>query len=174
MVRNAMDSEEARKLCISQFKPSSFTASYFSCFCGKVCKTRGGFAGHQFRMHGIRAPAVWYTTPDHHCQCCGMVFSCRGLLVNHLQRGSQLCLLNIVLTCPPLSPEDEEVQRVAATAQSASVAHLGPNPNLAVMPAYRLDWVCKRIFAADGTQVYPFDKRHPWYVGKGRINYGWK
>lgn len=174
LVRKACDSDGARALCISQFRPSSFTASYFSCPCGKICKTRAGYATHQYRMHGIRAPAVWYTSPDNHCQCCGMVFSCRGLLMNHLQRGSTLCLLNIVLTCDPLSPEEEEDQRTAAAVKRAEALLVGPNPNLAVMPAYRLTWVCKRVFDVTGTQVSPFDKRHPWYVGKGRINFGWK
>ena len=48
--------------------------------------------------------------------------------IRSLAEGIAVVLLNIVLTCPPLSPEDEEV--------------LGPSPILAVMPAYRLYWVC--------------------------------
>ena len=95
-------------------------------------------------------------------------------LINHLNRGSQLCLLNLVLTCAPLSPDDEESQRSAARDHSAICAQLGPNPNLATLPVYRLPWVCKRVFDIAGIPVGPFDRRHPWYVGRGRINYGWK
>ena len=118
LVRNACASSEARRTSLAQLKPAVARAGVLTCTCGKVCKSRGGFAVHLLRAHGIRSPAACFASSDGMCMVCGMVFSSRLLLQNHFTRGSQLCLLNVLLTYNPFTP-DEELHHKEVVADAA-------------------------------------------------------
>ena len=79
----------------------------------------------------------------------------------HLSRGSKLCLLNIVLTSPPMSAAVEGLERADALLQSKPNKQSGLAPSKVTIPSFRAPWVCKRIFDVNGDEVDTADKRHP-------------
>ena len=79
----------------------------------------------------------------------------------HLSRGSQLCLLNIVLTSPPMSAAVEGLERADALIRAKANKQGGFAPSKVEMPSFRAPWVCKRIFDVEGKEVDITDKRHP-------------
>ena len=166
-------SSEARVASLAQLKPSVARAGILSCSCGKVCKTKGGYAVHLYRAHGIRSPAAAYAPSDGLCMCCGMVFASRTLLQNHFTRGSQLCLLNVLLTVEPFASEEETRHKVQAGICAKHARTLGKCSGAAVLPAYRIPWASRLIIDLHGHRVDPTDSRHPSFVGLGRLNYGW-
>ena len=103
-----------------------------------------------------------------------MALSSRVLLQNHFTRGSQLCLLNAQLTVQQFSPEGEQLHKDAAGVATKKAKALGRNGGAAIVPAYRIPWVPRPIFDLNGHCVDPSDSRHPMFVGRGRLNYGWQ
>ena len=131
------------------------------------------YAVQLVRAHGIRAPAARYASSDGMCRCCGMVFSSRILLQNHFTRGSQLCLLNTLLTANPFTVE-EELQHSKVVAEASKKAKaIGKHNGAALVPAFRIPWVTQPLIDVNGHFVGMEDKRHPLYIGPGKLNFGW-
>ena len=174
MVRKAVESNKARTLCIEQFRPSIAAAALYTCSCGKVCKSSSGLAAHRAHMHGSRNPAVWYASYNGLCECCGLRFASRQLLLAHLTRGSKLCLLNLVMRNEPFSAEMEAVHREGARKAAIANRQKGVTLHKATCPAFRVPWVCNALYDLQGNSVTFDDKRHPWKMGAGKLCYGWK
>ena len=173
LVRRVCDSSAARSLTLAEARPAvaRLTAAY-SCPCGKVYHSKAGFAAHQYSAGGTVPAAHWYADPSNVCTCCLMHFSCRQLLIYHLQRGSSLCLLNTLLRVPPLSVEEEHVARKEAQSVKLAKVHTGQKENAASWPAYRLPGPPWRLLDVNGSHVPLDDKRHPLCPGRGRRDYG--
>ena len=51
---------------------------------------------------------------------------------------SQLCLLNVLLTVQPFSPDEEQLHKDAAGVATKKAKALGRNGGAAIVPAYRI------------------------------------
>ena len=160
-----------RSLTLAEARPAvaRLTAAY-SCPCGKVYHSKGGFAAHQYISHGIVPAVHWYADPSNVCTCCQLHFSCRQLLIYHLQRGSALCLLNTLLRLPPLSVEEEQDARTAAQAVKLANVHTGQKAVVAAWPAYRRPGPIWKLLDAAWLHVPMDDPRHP--LCRGKRDYG--
>ena len=116
LVRKVCESKAARTRSVQEFRPSIATSEAHTCHCGRVCKSLGGLASHKLLAHGDRAVTAWYAEASGLCGCCGTQFDNRTILMAHLSRGSQLCLLNLVLTTTPMSAAVEGLERADALA----------------------------------------------------------
>ena len=146
-----------------------FTES-FSCQCGKVCKTKQGYAVHRSAAHGATSAARWYGGSDGLCRACGMNFSSRQLLCNHLRAGSPLCLLGLLLRVPHFSDE-EELEHTEATKDLDRRLKSTRKAGASVTPAFRRPWVPWQFIDLNGAFVGLCDKRHPCRTA--RVQYGW-
>ena len=73
---------------------------------------------------------------------------------------------------PPFSHAQDKVHKEEANSIYARPA--GVVCGAAKWPAYRVPWVCNKIFDLNGGHVTFANELHPLYVGAGRSNYGWK
>ena len=144
----------------------------FSCPCGKVCRSKQGYAVHQAAMHGRISPVRWYARGDGWCEACGMVFSNRALLCNHLRSGSPLCLLSLLLRVPHFTAKEEAEHTALALDVSRENRKKGKVACAAMEPAFRRPWVPWKFYDLRGEHV-PLDCRmHP--CRNGRVQYGWR
>ena len=66
-----------------------------------------------------------------------------------------------MLRAPPLSSADEALERAEARIRSRQNLKLGMAPSKVEVPAFRVPWVCRRIFGVNGANVDYSDKWHP-------------
>ena len=161
LIRKVCESKAALVQSVAEFRPSIARSTSYTCHCGKVCKSLGGLATHKFLAHGDRAVTAWFADASGQCACCGTKFDNRTILMAHLSRGSPLCLLNILLTSPPLSQAAEGLERAEALLKANENKKSGFAPSKVAMPSFRAPWVSRRIFDAQGKEVDFADVRHP-------------
>ena len=89
LVRKVCSSDMARELAVAEQVPGRLHSSHLQV------------------AHGVTQPAMFYAEASGICRCCLMKSANRRLLINHLQRGSKVCLLNILLRVEPLTDEQE-------------------------------------------------------------------
>jgi hypothetical protein len=167
LVRKVCISKEAREVALSVSSVAR-EQNTFSCQCGKVLKSKAAYCKHVQFQHGIQPPAAFYAEANGLCRCCLLKFDNRRLLINHLQRGSKLCLLNLLLRVAPLSQESELEERIKSAPVAQAHGKSGVSRSLAVKPALRVSGPLNRLFAIDGNLVPSSHRSHPLGPRPGR------
>ena len=171
-VRKACESDEGRRVSLSQLStPVQRMAASFSCPCGKVCRSKAAYAAHQASVHGKISPVRWFARADGLCEACGLCFSNRILLCNHLRAGSPLCLLSVLLRVPHFTDQEEKVEAETALEATRANQRQGNHASASSLPAYRRPWVPWKFFDLHSRHVPLDSPLHPCRVG--RVQYGW-
>ena len=137
-----------------------------SCPCGRSFNTKAAFAVHQFKAHGIIPTVCWYAHADGFCHACRLQFANRQGLIFHLQRSVGVCLLNVLLKLPALSPDEEAEARRLSQAVKLNKIHKGIGQYAVEHLVFRVPGPLWNLIDIDGTFVGYDDKRHPWGPGK--------
>ena len=164
-----------RKVCTSQqargqsFQEGSVMRlqNHFSCSCGKVLASRAAYSAHQSLVHDITPPANYYAEANGFCRCCLANFSNRGLLINHLQRGSRVCLLNLLLRFQLLSEDEEKAQRALAAPVKLCDLRAGRPAHYATVPVMRVHGPSNLLLDVHGNTISATSKLHP-HGGQGK------
>ena len=166
-MRKVSDCASARSLTVLEQKSSVRNLqNSVTCPCGWRGKSVQSLHGHRWSAHGMFAPAQFYAGESNSCGTCLVSFSNRKLLMNHLTRGSGICLLNLLLRRPPLDLDELEAIRKKETADTISRIHKGLPAHLAVSPAFRKCGPLMPLIYTDGSVVDVSDRRHPYGPGK--------
>ena len=90
--------------------------STYCLVCGEPARDKQALSVHMFRSHGVRRyiRAFVYGAEYHDCLICGLRFTSRQRLVDHLSEKSPLCAHNYILRYEPLSSEETHAIDVAA------------------------------------------------------------
>ena len=95
-------------------KKAKQLAQTCTCFCGKMFATSTAKAVHAFKVHGVVSPTCRFAYGSNACLNCLLQFSTRNGLIEHLQCGTRLCLLNTHLRVAPTTDlEDIELRAKA-------------------------------------------------------------
>ena len=172
LVRKICTSQEAREITLALHSPAREQCT-FSCQCGKVLKSKAAYHKHLQFQHGIHPPAAFYAEASGVCRCCLLKFDNRRLLINHLQRGSKLCLLNLLLRVEPLTLEGELGERDKAAPAAQSHGRCGVSRSLAVKPALRLSGPINHLVDINGNHVSTSHRSHPLGRRPGRKVCNW-
>ena len=89
----------------------------------------------------------------------------------HISRGSRYCLLDVVLTMPPLTTAEDfsGVPRLGWLREKQDSRF---RPVQSGGASLRAPWVCRRVIGLNGQYVDPLDKKHPCYMGHWYLELG--
>ena len=127
--------------------------------------TGTALAVHAFKVHGLRRPTSRYTFDTNSCLNCMLQFSTRNGLIEHLQCGMRICLLNIILRLPPTTEAEDVQLRADAQKLRRENRRSGIGRHIVDFPAYRVHGPMWRMVNIQGCNVTHMDREHP--VGPG-------
>ena len=166
LIRDICDSEAARPITLSETKMRARSLGRScTCHCGQMFPTGTALAAHAFRVHGTCRPTSRYAFESNSCLNCLLQFSTRNGLVEHLDAGQGICLLNTLLRVPPTTDAEEfELRSVAQTIKKCKIGS-GLPKHAVDFPAFRIHGPMWKMVDIQGQNVLHTDKRHP--VGPG-------
>ena len=136
-----------------------------TCNCGATFRSKAALGIHRFHKHGYRSVVSNYADSSCQCRVCLTQFDNLQILKEHLG-GSRLCLLNLLLRVPPLSPEDLDMTSKSAAAIVNKNVEAGLPKFHVTNPPLRASGPLWRLIDINGVFVDESDPLHPW--GKGR------
>ena len=167
LLRTACDSVPARSVTLAETKQRIVKLqSCLACHCGATFHSQSAFSVHQAKKHAILPVVGLFADESYTCLACLLHFSTRQGLINHLQYGSRLCLLNTLLRVQPMGNDEHLRIRSEAQALKLQKVHVGIHQHAVDFPAYRLQGPHWQLLSLEGNFIHHSDPRHPAGPGK--------
>ena len=142
------------------------TISVLTCECGASFGSIAALSVHRCKAHNIYPVVHRYADTSNQCRACLTQFSTYQGVREHLQRGSPICLLNILLRVPPKSDAEDKEDRAVAAAIARINKRGGHARYLASEPATRAEGPLWKFMSLDCGFIDDSCKQHPCGPGK--------